>query len=506
MAHIDPPACTRVVLVLVGVPGSGKSHFCSRICAQSDESEQPCERICQDVLKTKQAVMSALTSTLTCGSRNMILVDRTHVDPAARADVVQTVRQWRRDDGGGEDGQPPTKKSKKASEKVRIVAVHLDMPRAVCEKRVVDRTEHEGHLQGGRAVGVVRAMYKKLYGDAAPTQPAAAAATAASAKPKDAFAALKLGAKQKWAATERSEGDTQAPAQALAVVRHRSEPRTPPETRDTWPAWSYALRRLALPAHEDPDRKATVLEVAENYVIATDAYPKSDIHLLGIVTDHQIDGPWRVRKSHTALLRSMKASLETHATRLAQEKGIPSYSIRYGFHRVPSMCQLHIHAISDDMSRVKNAKHYLSFTSSFFCEFDDAMHELDREGALDWRTSTWEPLLSLRPIPCHICTRISASERASSSLPTLDEGFDAVLTVRTAEMSDRVADVLCSSSTTTSTNLDVVLDSLDGLVVTSSSGTSASRAEPPPQGVPTFVHVPKLKAHLLQEHARTTRV
>ncbi|ANB13448.1 Hnt3p [Sugiyamaella lignohabitans] len=47
--------------------------------------------------------------------------------------------------------------------------------------------------------------------------------------------------------------------------------------------------------------------------------------------------------------------------------------IRVGVHAVPSLSNLHIHIISKDMcsQRMKNAKHYNSFSTSFFVDFDD---------------------------------------------------------------------------------------------------------------------------------------
>eukprot|EP00483_Globobulimina_turgida_P003139 UN03144 len=43
-------------------------------------------------------------------------------------------------------------------------------------------------------------------------------------------------------------------------------------------------------------------------------------------------------------------------------------NIKYGFHCIPSMNQLHCHIISDDLDseNMKNKKHFHSFTSNYF--------------------------------------------------------------------------------------------------------------------------------------------
>lgn len=53
-------------------------------------------------------------------------------------------------------------------------------------------------------------------------------------------------------------------------------------------------------------------------------------------------------------------------------KNLCQEDFKLGFHRVPSLDRLHLHVISKDFSSncLKTAKHWISFNSNLFIDFD----------------------------------------------------------------------------------------------------------------------------------------
>lgn len=62
--------------------------------------------------------------------------------------------------------------------------------------------------------------------------------------------------------------------------------------------------------------------------------------------------------------------------------------IRAGVHSIPSMANLHIHVITQDfyLARMKNKKHYNSFTTRFFVDYADLEPQLTNAGRPDFLT------------------------------------------------------------------------------------------------------------------------
>jgi aprataxin len=60
-------------------------------------------------------------------------------------------------------------------------------------------------------------------------------------------------------------------------------------------------------------------------------------------------------------------------------RGVPPASRRVGFHSLPSLQPLHMHALSADLDgdAMKTKKHYLSFVRPFFVPADDVATALD---------------------------------------------------------------------------------------------------------------------------------
>ena len=107
----------------------------------------------------------------------------------------------------------------------------------------------------------------------------------------------------------------------------------------------------------------------EQFVIIYDRYYKSKYHLLimprvKIKSVYDLD-PYD--SSHIELIEGMIARAKWIKMGLKKkDKSIDN--IKYGFHAIPSLNQLHMHCISDDMDspNMKNKKHFHSFTSQYF--------------------------------------------------------------------------------------------------------------------------------------------
>lgn len=127
-----------IVVLLVGVPGSGKSTFCDYIIRGS---KRPWVRVCQDIIGngksgTKTQCLMGASSALKEGKS--VLIDRCNMNKEQREDFVKL-------------GGPEVEKH----------AVVLDLPAKMCISRSVKRTDHEGKLQGGKAAVVINQMLQK---------------------------------------------------------------------------------------------------------------------------------------------------------------------------------------------------------------------------------------------------------------------------------------------------------------------------------------------------------
>ncbi|KAJ3699529.1 hypothetical protein LUZ61_003234 [Rhynchospora tenuis] len=136
--HISPKeeeSNRTVMVILVGPPGSGKSTFCEAVISAS---KRPWVRVCQDAIGNGKAGTKALCLKAAADALNegkSVFIDRCNLEREQRTDFLKLF-----------------------GSRTDIHAIMLDLPAKVCISRCVNRTGHEGNLQGGRAAIIVNKM------------------------------------------------------------------------------------------------------------------------------------------------------------------------------------------------------------------------------------------------------------------------------------------------------------------------------------------------------------
>ncbi|KAI5948838.1 HNT3 [Candida theae] len=144
---------------------------------------------------------------------------------------------------------------------------------------------------------------------------------------------------------------------------------------------------------DQPKKFDSVLFQDENVVIIKDMYPKSIRHLLviprhpDVTHKHPLDVFNTNYKEHTGeelydmVGEYVEKAKDLIANNLAAKLGIAEAAeiqelrnkfIKAGVHSIPSLNNLHIHVMTQDFHspRLKNKKHYNSFTTEFFVNFE----------------------------------------------------------------------------------------------------------------------------------------
>lgn len=90
------------------------------------------------------------------------------------------------------------------------------------------------------------------------------------------------------------------------------------------------------------------------------------------------------------------------------------FEFKLGYHAIPSMSQLHMHVISQDMISdcMKTKKHYNSFTTNYFVPSQNIIKMLKEDGKININSKDMKLCLE-RDLRCHIC-----SEK-QKNIPTL---------------------------------------------------------------------------------------
>ncbi|KAG2449967.1 hypothetical protein HYH02_000071 [Chlamydomonas schloesseri] len=167
--------------------------------------------------------------------------------------------------------------------------------------------------------------------------------------------------------------------------------------------WAQALRKTAL----DPDgSQQQVLHKDEQVVMIMDAFPKARNHALVIARDPALRSIADLRAAHVPLLEHMRQVAQAWvAKRREQVPGAAAFKL--GFHAVPSMCQLHLHVISQDFDSpaLKNKKHWNTFTTEFFLPLEAVLAELASQGRIALISEAEEKRLEGLELRCHACGR-----------------------------------------------------------------------------------------------------
>lgn len=131
-----------------------------------------------------------------------------------------------------------------------------------------------------------------------------------------------------------------------------------------------SFRNLFQAYLKHPENRDDVVFYDDDVVIMKDGYPKSQIHLLVLPrSKHTYDTPQKAFDAEFKL--SMEPYIEKARQYLISHWQYEGDSIEDHIivccHSVPSMANLHIHVLSDDMFsiRLKNRKHFNSFQTPF---------------------------------------------------------------------------------------------------------------------------------------------
>ena len=141
----------QLLVVLVGVPGSGKSTFAQHLLADAgttDDDSRAWRRVSQDVLKTRKRCVASTRAALRAGEH--VLIDRCNFDRVQRSHWLQAAADYETelgllarpttgDEGAGNDGV-----AESTCAPLICLAVHLPIDMGEAKRRVLNRDAHEG--------------------------------------------------------------------------------------------------------------------------------------------------------------------------------------------------------------------------------------------------------------------------------------------------------------------------------------------------------------------------
>jgi aprataxin len=132
------------------------------------------------------------------------------------------------------------------------------------------------------------------------------------------------------------------------------------------------LMKYAVNPNEYP---AQVPYYDNNLILLNNKFPKSKIHVM-LIPRIPIASVWELNSSHLGVLEQFSKRLDIF------RKNNNHVQFQAGFHAIPSMSQLHLHIISQDFISpcLVTKKHYLSYTTPFFIDFENVIESIQKQG------------------------------------------------------------------------------------------------------------------------------
>ena len=160
-------------------------------------------------------------------------------------------------------------------------------------------------------------------------------------------------------------------------------------------SYKYALLGQYIKDPANCAEKALVEDVAKEWVIIRDKFPKSKHHYLIIARQgatEEAKPPLSVlhlEKRHLPLLQTYKAQSEKL---MAKHIDLPTSAWQVGFHAIPSLYPLHLHVMTRDLDSplIKNKHHWHSFSTAFFLPLSRVTASIEEFGKVPDQTRRWK--------------------------------------------------------------------------------------------------------------------
>ena len=385
----------KYLIVLVGIPGSGKSSLCSQL-KENLEDIIPVTRVNQDSINnkkkgTREMCVKACESALEGQEKVVVLIDRTNLNSEQRAVFVEIGERF-------------------GSNSICIV---LDLPTKECGYHASQRKDHEGGVQGQRAFPIAFGAAKRLQvpqvcgskegfdyifhcTNREHVQKVLETISEHFERENGDFSSFK--SLESWLAQEKavsirskegrvksSEVDEpqkkKAKQNVFQMMMEASKAQSRKGLTQNQELTSSSAKMVLgsqvfkkFPGSNvlssiatDPSilTEENCLFVDETCVMMKDKFPKAKFHALVLARSPKLLSPQDIRSAKDLeIVEHMKSV----AIKVMEEQSIPLKYCKLGFHSAPSLAQLHMHVISLDFNSpcLKTKVHWNSFTQREF--------------------------------------------------------------------------------------------------------------------------------------------